>query len=520
MVIVAISALAVAAWADGTPAPSDMTTTSRPAPSPSAGRASWPGPAVVTGRARAAGILPPMPDVRPLTAVVLAAGLGTRMRSRMAKVLHPLCGRTMIGWALHAVAPLQPDRVAVVVGHQGEEVQKALVQEGPPHLPVTTVEQEKQLGTGHALMTALAALPALPDEDLLVMAGDHPLFDAESLAAILFLHRNTSAPWTMAIASVPDPTGYGRVVYDDKGYVARVVEERDCGPDEAAINEVSVVLYCIRRAEVEPLPADLEAGPNGEIYLNAAIAKPEGVTAVHLDPDVLHQVNDRVQLAHAEGLLRRRINEGLMRSGVTMVDPARAYVDVDVRVGADTTLHPNTYLAGFTSIGDGCGIGPDVRMVDTEVGDACVIRLSHIVDCEVGRGVTIGPYASLRPGCVVSDGAHLGTHVEFKNARIGVGTKVPHLSYVGDAELGDDVNFGAGTITCNYDGERKHRTVVEDGVRTGSGTMLVAPIRVGRDSYTGAGSVVTKDVPPGSMAKGVPASVDEGWVERKRGGTP
>ena len=422
-----------------------------------------------------------MAAARPLTAVILAAGLGTRMRSRTAKVLHPLCGRTMLGWMLNAVAPLDPHRVLVVVGHQREEVAKAITHEAPPDLNVLPVVQEEQLGTGHALRIALAEYPALPDEDVLVLASDHPLLDSGNLAGLIFSHRSSGAPWTCLTAFLDDPTGFGRVVYDEKGFVDTIVEEADCGPEEAAITEVSPVMYCIRRAAVEPLLADLgKANAQGEIYLNAAIDMLDGVEAVQADPEAVRQVNDRVQLAAAEAVLRRRINDAHMRDGVTMIDPDRVYVDAEVAVGADTIIYPGVHLEGATVVGEGSVIGPDVRVIDSELGDNVVVRMAHVVGSVIGDGVTVGPYASLRSGTVVLDDAHLGSFVEFKNAQIGKGSKVPHLSYVGDAELGDDVNFGAGTITCNWDGVAKHRTVVEDGVRTGSGTLLRAPVKVGR----------------------------------------
>lgn len=458
-----------------------------------------------------------MPDSRPLSVVILAAGMGTRMRSRIAKVLHPLCGRTMLGWALRAVEPLGPERVAVVVGHQAEEVAQALVHEAPPKLSIFPIEQQPQLGTGHAVLAALAGLPALPDEDVVVIACDHPLLDSETLTGLIYSHRESGAPWTLITAELDDPSGYGRVLYDQRGFVDRVIEEADCGPDEAAITEVSPVMYCLRRAEVEPLLHHLRAdNAQGEVYLNAAISELEGVVAVPADPEVLCQVNDRAQLAQAEALLRKRINHQLMREGVTMVDPASAYIDADVLVGLDTVLYPNVYLEGTSTIGEGCTVGPDVRMIDSDVGDRSVVRMAHIVGSAIGNGVTIGPYVSLRSGCVIADDVHLGTYVELKNALVGEGSKVPHLSYVGDAELGAGVNMGAGAITCNYDGDAKYRTVIDDGAFIGVNTMLRAPVHVGKDAYTAAGSFVNRDVPPGALAKGSPARIEEGWVERRR----
>jgi bifunctional UDP-N-acetylglucosamine pyrophosphorylase / glucosamine-1-phosphate N-acetyltransferase len=458
-----------------------------------------------------------MPHERPLTAVILAAGLGTRMRSRIAKVLHPLCGRTMIGWALHAVAPLRPLRIAVVVGHQAEEVSKAVVHEAPQGSEVIAVEQHPQLGTGHALVTALASLAPLPDEDLLVIAADHPFLDAGTLATLLYAHRDSDAPWTLITAQVEEPHGYGRVLYDSDGFVKLIIEERDCGPEEAAVTEVSPVMYCIRRAEVEPLLGALGPADHGEVYLNSVIEMLEGVVAVRADPDVARQVNDRIQLAESEALLRRRINEELMRAGVTMVDPGSVYVDADVSVGVDSVLYPNVLLEGATVVGEGCTVGPDVRIIDSDVGDNSIIRIAHIVGSSIGSGVTVGPYASLRAGCQIEDGAHLGTYVELKNSLVGRGSKVPHLGYVGDAELGPGVNFSAGAITCNYDGREKFQTVIEEGAFVGSGTMLRAPVRIGKEAYTAAGSVVIHDVPPGALAKGAPARNEEGWVERTRG---
>src|SRR2546422_8400690 len=292
-----------------------------------------------------------MSSHRPLSAVILAAGRGTRMNSRMAKVLHPLCGRTMLGWALHAIAPLHPDRVAVVVGHQSDDVAKAIVNEAPEGLAVLKpIGQEKQLGTGHALMTALSELPALPDEDLLVLAADHPLLESEMLTGLLFAHRESGAPWTMATVQLDDPSGYGRVVYSEDGSVDCVIEEADCGPEESAITEVSPLIYCMRRAEVEPVLEDLDDdNAQSEVYLNGAIDLIEGVSAVRLDADAAKQVNDRVQLAECEAILRQRINENLLRNGVTMIDPLRVYVDVGVYVGPDCLLYPGVHLEGVTS---------------------------------------------------------------------------------------------------------------------------------------------------------------------------
>lgn len=453
-----------------------------------------------------------MSDERPLAAVVLAAGEGTRMRSSTPKVLHPLCGRPMLLHVVDALADLPLERLVVVVGHRGEEVAAALPEVAGGGVPVVTVEQREQRGTGDAVAAALTAFDELDTEDdILVMAADAPLVRTATLAALARTHVEADAAATMLTAVVADPTGLGRIVRDGDGRVARIVEHADADTEERAITEVNTSIYCFRRNLLAPALRRLSPeNAQGEYYLTDAVgvlrsAGHRVVAVTADDPGEAIMVNDRAELAEAEAELRARINRALMRSGVTMVDPAATYVDVGVTVAPEVTLLPGTMLAGATTIGAGSVIGPATSLTGVRVGEGARVAATTAIDCEIGDGCDVGPYAYLRAGTVLAPGAKVGAHVEVKNSRIGPGSKVPHLSYVGDAEVGADVNLGAGTVTANYDGRAKHRTVVGDGVRTGVHTVLVAPVEVGAGAETGAGAVVTRDVPPGRLVKGVPA---------------
>ncbi|MBX7161744.1 MAG: bifunctional UDP-N-acetylglucosamine diphosphorylase/glucosamine-1-phosphate N-acetyltransferase GlmU, partial [Acidimicrobiia bacterium] len=447
---------------------------------------------------------------KPLVAVVLAAGAGTRMKSSLPKVLHPLCGRPLLEWVVRAAAGAGPEEICVVVGHGAGAVTDHLTTLDVG-VPVRTVLQRDQLGTGDAAACALASMQP-GERDVLLLPGDMPLVTSETLASMVSLHTDDATAVTMLTAVFDDPTGYGRVVREIGGGVSRVVEEADCTREQALIDEVAVSTYVFDeprlRAEVARLGTD---NAQGEVYLTDVVAAlfPD-VDTVTVDADEVHGINDRAQLAATETLARRRINEAWMRAGVTMRDPSTAYVDAGVELEADVTLLPDVVLEGATTVRSGSVVGPGVRLVDADIGrdvtlSYCVVRESSLAD-----GSDCGPYASLRAGCVVEEGAHVGTFVEAKKSVIGPGSKVPHLSYVGDAVLGADVNLGANTITCNWDGVDKHATKVGAGVRTGSGTLLVAPLEVGDDAYTGAGAVVTHDVPPGALAKGMPARNVEG----------
>jgi bifunctional UDP-N-acetylglucosamine pyrophosphorylase/glucosamine-1-phosphate N-acetyltransferase len=457
-----------------------------------------------------------------MQAVVLAAGEGTRMRSATPKVLHPLCGRPMLLHVLDALGGLTLDRVVVVVGHGASEV-AAVLDAAPTKVPVELAVQERRLGTGDAVAVALRASAeyAELDDDVLVVVGDCPLLRTETLAALVRGHRLADAAASLLTMRLDDPTGYGRIVRGPDGRVDRIVEQGDASPDERAIDEVNPSIYCFRRSLLAPALRRLTPdNDKGEYYLTDVIAvlRAAGhpVLAVDApDPSEALGVNDREQLASAEAQLRARINGAWMRAGVTMRDPARTYIDVGVELAADVTLLPDTILSGATSVAPGSVIGPETQLVDTVVGRDAEVRQTVARGAVIGDRATVGPYVSLRPGTRLAEGAHVGTFVELKNAEIGEGAKVPHLSYVGDAEVGAGANIGAGNITANYDGRTKHRTRIGRGVHTGSNTVMVAPVELGDDAYTGAGSVITHDVPAGALAKGVPATVEEGWVARR-----
>jgi bifunctional UDP-N-acetylglucosamine pyrophosphorylase/glucosamine-1-phosphate N-acetyltransferase len=461
---------------------------------------------------------------RPLAAVVLAAGEGTRMRSKTPKVLHPLCGRPMILHVLDRLVELPLARIVVVVGHEAERVTKTVQEQLATDIPVEFVEQRLQRGTGDAASVGLtgSGFDLDAEDDVLVLTGDTPLLRAETLAVLATEHRLVDAAATILTADLDEPTGYGRIVRDARGGVDRIVEQADATDAELEITEVNSSIYCFRRGLLAPALRRLDPeNAQGEYYLTDVIgvlrAAGHVVIGAHADdPTETLGVNDRDQLAAAEAVLRRRINRTWMRAGVSMTDPERTYVDASVELEPDVALLPDTMLEGRTVVGAGSVIGPTCQLVDTIVGERATVRQTVAYETEIGDGATIGPFVSLRPGTRVAAGAHVGTFVETKNADIGEGAKVPHLAYVGDAEIGPDANIGAGTITANYDGRRKNRTKVGRDARIGSNTVLVAPVEVGDGAYTAAGAVVARDVPPGALAKGVPARIDEGWVEARR----
>ncbi len=455
-----------------------------------------------------------MTSYRPLAAVILAAGEGTRMRSATPKVLHPLCGRPMLLHVIDALTMLPLERIVVVVGHGAESVTKTIQEQLTTEQPLEFVEQRVQRGTGDAVGVALTA-SAFEDldaeDDLLVVPGDTPLLRPETLVELVTEHRVAAAAATLLTARMTDPTGYGRVVRDRHGDVNRIVEHADASEDEHRIDEINTSIYCFRRPFLAPALRRLSpANTQQEYYLTDAIgvlsaAGHRVAAVVASDPEEVVGVNDRVQLAAAETELRVRINDRWMRGGVTMVDPSSTYVDADVELGEDVRLLPGTILEGRTVVGSGSVIGPDSRLVDSVVGERTTVTSSVVREAEIGDGCSVGPFAYLRPGTRLASGAKVGTFVEIKNSEIGEGAKVPHLSYVGDAEVGADSNLGASTITANYDGRQKHRTKIGSGVHTGVHTSLRAPVELGDGAETGAGSVVTDDVAPGILVKGVPA---------------
>jgi bifunctional UDP-N-acetylglucosamine pyrophosphorylase/glucosamine-1-phosphate N-acetyltransferase len=466
-----------------------------------------------------------MTQYRPLSAVVLAAGEGTRMRSQMPKVLHPLCGRPMLLHVIDALVSLPLERIVVVVGHGAERVTKTLQEQLATEMPVEFVEQRVQRGTGDAASVALTAgvFDLDAEDDLLVVPGDAPLLRAETLAALARDHREADAAATVLTAILDQPRGYGRVVRDENGAVDHVVEQPDAAPDELAIHEVNTSIYCFRRGLLAPALRRLSPeNAQGEYYLTDAVSvlKDTGhsVNAVVAeDPYETVGVNDRAQLAEVDAALRHRINQRWMRDGVSMTDPQRTYVDATVELDPDVHLLPGTILEGRTVVGAGSVIGPETHLRDTIVGERVVMRHSVAHEAEVGDDATIGPFAHLRPGTRLGADVHIGNFVETKNADIGAGTKANHLAYLGDVEIGAGANIGAGTITANYDGRSKHRTRIGKGARIGSNNVLVAPVEVGDEAYTAAGTVVTRDVPAGALAKGVPAEIEEGWVDKREG---
>lgn len=451
---------------------------------------------------------------------MLAAGKGTRLRSETAKVLHPVAGRTVLAWVLEALRPLGLDRVVVVVGHQAATVTAEAERVGLDGL--VAVEQTEQRGTGHAVRTVVEAGALRGVDTVMVVPGDTPVITTEALQRLLDRHRHAPGhpAATLVTTELDDPTGYGRILRDDDGRVVGMVEERDATDEQRRLQEVGTSVYAFAGAPLAAAVVRLSTdNAQGEEYLTDVVGllASEGVDAVHAAPDVVAGVNDRVQLAEAAAVLRRRVLERLMRDGVTVVDPATTYVGGDVVVERDATLLPGTHLEGATRIASGAAVGPDSRLVDATVEAGATVTYSVVLEAVVGPDATVGPFTFLRPGTVLDAGAKAGAYVEMKNAHIGEGSKVPHLSYVGDAEVGRDSNLGAATVTVNYDGYTKHRTVVGDRVHIGSDTMLVAPVTVGDDAYTGAGSVITKDVPPGALAvERTEQRIVEGYAARRR----
>jgi bifunctional UDP-N-acetylglucosamine pyrophosphorylase/glucosamine-1-phosphate N-acetyltransferase len=439
-----------------------------------------------------------------IAAVILAAGQGTRMKSSRPKVLHPVGGRPMVLWSVDKARASGAEEVVLVVGEGAEAVKETAGDE------VRYVFQEEQLGTGHAALQAREALAGKADT-VFVLYGDMPTLRTETLQRLIQRHEERKPAVTMLSVTSEDSMGFGRVVRDEAGNVRAIVEEAVAGPEILAIEELNCGVYCFDAPWLwERLPDVPVTQPKGEYYLTdmigLAVEDGRTVEAVTIrDVEEVQGINTRVHLARAEGILRERINEEIMLSGVTLIDPATTYIEAGVRVGRDTVIYPNTHLQGETVIGEECVIGPNTIVRDTRVGDRCEITASVLEEAVLEDDVDIGPFGHLRPGAHLGQGVHMGNFGEVKNSYLAPGTKMGHFSYLGDAELGEDVNVGAGTITCNYDGQRKHPTVIEERVFIGSGAMLVAPVRVGKGAKIGAGAVVTRDVPEESLAYGVPA---------------
>jgi bifunctional UDP-N-acetylglucosamine pyrophosphorylase/glucosamine-1-phosphate N-acetyltransferase len=446
-----------------------------------------------------------MPDypahaVKIPSVLIMAAGRGTRMRSRLPKVLHPVCGRPLLLWPVEAAREAGAERIVVVLGPDAEAIRSVL----PPDVEVAV--QDPPAGTGHAVLQARQALRGA--RDVIVLSGDHPLLDAGFVTALAERHAVSGAAATVTTRELDDPGQYGRIVRDASGDVERIVETKtpgDATAEELAIREVNAGTYAFA---VEPLFEALERvgtdNAQGEMYLGDALPllrEAGGRVAAYLTDDegVSLGINTRADLAAVQAQARRRILERHMLAGVTIADPDSTFVDADVRIGEDTTIEPFTLLRGRTEVGPGCTVGPGASVVDSVLGDGTTVLHSHLNGCEALAGCSIGPFAHIRPGTTLRAGAKAGSFVEIKNSDIGEHTKVPHLSYVGDASLGERTNLGAGTITANYDGHAKHRTVIGSEVKTGVHTSFVAPVSVGDRAYTGAGSVITDDVPRGAL---------------------
>ena len=450
--------------------------------------------------------------------VVLAAGKGTRMKSDTPKVLHRVCGVPLLSHVLWTARSAHPSSVIVVLGHKAEMVRAAYAGDHD----VQFVVQEPQLGTGHALLQALPLL-AEATGDVLLLYGDVPLLRAATVAALLARHRETGAAATVLTAEVDQPYGYGRIVRQD-GIITRIVEERDASPAERGIKEINAGIYVLALAPLGDAIATLAPqNAQGEYYLPDLVGiyrrRGLGVSTLTVDSaDEIRGVNSRRELAEVSRLVRNAKNEELMAAGVTIVDPVTTYVEPDVVVGPDTVLHPNVYLEGRTSVGSACEIQAGTRLVNATVGDRVTIRNYCVVsDSTIESDAVVGPFAHLRPGSVVRAEAHVGNFVELKKTTLGRGSKASHLTYLGDATIGDKVNIGAGTITCNYDGVNKNQTVIGDGAFIGSDSQLIAPVTVGKGAYVAAGSSITDDVPEDALAIARSRQQNkDGWARSRR----
>ncbi len=452
-----------------------------------------------------------------LTIIVLAAGMGTRMRSAAPKVLHLLAGKPLIRHVLDAVAPLGPEKTILVLGHQADRVRSVV--EG---YDIEVVHQAEQRGTGHAVRQAVGVI-ASAQGPVMVLCADTPLLAPETLMSLADAHSGSGAAVTVMTAMPADPTGYGRIIRGRSG-VLRIVEEKDATTAQKKIREVNAGIYCFeKKFLLSALGGIKNKNAQGEYYLPDTIAlarkgKRRVAAVLCQDPDEAMGINSRFDLSQAEMILQSRKNVRWMMEGVTLIDPATVFISDEAVIGRDTILYPNVRLEGKTTLGEGCTVYPGSRMVDSVCGsgvtikDCCVIEDSRIAD-----KASVGPFAHLRPGTVLGPGSRIGNFVEVKKSVIGEGSKANHLAYIGDATVGKDVNIGAGVITCNYDGFQKHQTIIEDGVFVGSDAQLVAPVRIGKDALVAAGATVTRDVPPEALAiSRVPLDIREGVSGRRK----
>ncbi len=451
------------------------------------------------------------------TVIILAAGLGTRMKSSLAKALHPLGGRPLVRHVLKAATRCDPEKIVLVLGHQAEAVKAAV-----SDFSVETVFQAEQLGTGHAVRQAKEAIAAARGP-VMILCADTPLLSSQTLLGLADLHRQSRSAVTLMTAKVDNPFGYGRIVRGRAG-VMRIVEEKDATAAQKKIAEVNAGIYCFEgKFLLSALDGIDRNNAQGEYYLPDAVVlahkKKLKVSAMTCaDAREVLGVNSRKDLSIAEAVLRDRVNTAWMVAGVTMVDPATTFIGDEVSIGRDTVLYGNVRIEGRTRIGEACTIYPGSRMVDTIIGDRVVVKdCSLIEESELASGASVGPFAHLRPHSVIGENARIGNFVEIKKSSIGRGSKVNHLSYVGDATVGSDVNIGAGVITCNYDGFQKFPTIIEDGVFVGSDAQLVAPVRIGKGALVAAGATITHDVPADALAiSRVPQINREGFSSRRR----
>ena len=463
-----------------------------------------------------------------LSTIILAAGEGTRMRSATPKVLHRIAGRTLVEHAVRAVAGVDPDHLVVVVGHGRGQVAEHLteVTENVGR-PITLAVQDKQRGTGHAVSCALAELPADLTGTVVVSYGDVPLLATDTLRDLLAAHAAGGHSVTVLTSVVGDPTGYGRIVRDADGLVTAIVEQADASAEQQAITEINSGVYAFDAQVLAAALAELSTdNAQGELYLTdvLGIARTAGKSVgafACADTWQVEGVNDRVQLAGLGAELNRRLVREWMRAGVTVIDPATTWLDMDVRLARDVVLEPGVQLHGSTVVDEGARIGPDTTLTDVTVGAGASVVRTHGSGAWIGPGAGVGPFAYLRPGTSLGEGGKIGTFVEVKNSEIGTGSKVPHLSYVGDATIGEYSNIGAASVFVNYDGVNKHRSVVGSHVKMGSDNMYVAPVTIGDGAYSGAGTIIRRNVPPGALAvSGGPQRNFDEWVIRRRPGTP